>query len=266
MTFVLGKIFWLLAAPGNFLVLLLVLGAVQLAFSRRRRGFGCVAAATLGMAAIAVLPIGEWLLLPLENRFPVPAPLPEKVDGIIVLGGPVEDIITEARGQVALNDAAARLTEAEVLARRFRSARVVVTGGDRYVLATGFPEAAIMRDFLTARGIEAGRITTENRSRTTWENAVYGREVAEPRPGETWLLVTSALHMPRAVGCFRKAGWTVLPYPVDYRTTGTFSAAPALSFAHELELVTAATKEWIGLAAYRVLGHTDALFPAPAGP
>jgi len=262
LSFILGKIFWLVAAPGNFLALLLVAGVVRLALSRGRRGFAWIATATFGLAAIAVLPIGEWLVLPLENRFPLPAPLANHVDGIIVLGGAVEDIIGEARATVALNEAAARLTDAELLARRYPSARILVSGGDRYLMATGFPEAGIMQRFLTERGIDAGRIIAESRSRTTYENAVFGREEAKPKPGETWLLVTSALHMPRAVGCFRQAGWMVLPYPVDYRTTGEFSAAPVFSLAHELTLVTAAMREWLGLAAYRLLGHTDALLPA----
>ena len=266
MTFILGKIFWLLATPGNFLVLVLLVGVLWFVLSRRRRGFALVVAAVAVMTVIAVFPVGEWLSLPLENRFSVPLPLPEKIDGIVLLGGPVEDLITGARAQIALNDAVARLTDAEVLARRFALARVVVTGGDRYAFATGFPEGAIMRDFLVARGVEPERIIAETRARTTYENAVYSLEEAKPKPGETWLLVTSALHMPRAVGCFRKVGWTVLPYPVDYRTTGAFSVRPVLSFEHELELVTAATKEWIGLVAYRVLDHTDALFPAPAAP
>src|SRR5262249_43673208 len=152
---------------------------------------------------IAVLPIGEWLLLPLENRFPVPAPLPERVDGIIVLGGAVEDIVGEARASVAVNEAAARPTDPELLARRDPPARILVSGGDRYLMATGFPEATIMQRFLTERGIDPDRIIAETRSRTTYENAIYSREEARPKPGETWLLVTSALHMPRSVGCFR---------------------------------------------------------------
>jgi uncharacterized SAM-binding protein YcdF (DUF218 family) len=107
----------------------------------------------------------------------------------------------------------------------------------------------------------------ESRSRTTRENALFSRRLVEPHEGERWLLVTSAWHMPRSVGCFRQAGFPVVPYPVDYRTRGpqdrwrTFS-----SLSEGLRRLDLATKEWIGLLGYRLAGYTDALFPGPPDP
>jgi uncharacterized SAM-binding protein YcdF (DUF218 family) len=111
--------------------------------------------------------------------------------------------------------------------------------------------------------VPEARIVFERNSRNTWENAVDARALAAPQPGETWLLVTSAFHMPRAVGCFRRAGWTVTPFPVDYRADPaewpSLLRPPARRFA-ELGL---ATRETLGLVAYRLLGYTDALWPGP---
>ena len=107
------------------------------------------------------------------------------------------------------------------------------------------------------------RLRFEDRSRNTFENAVYSFETAKPKPGETWLLVTTAMHMPRSIGCFRKAGWDIFPYPVDYRTTGDVSFVPDFAFAEGLARINIAFREWLGLAAYWAMGRTDALLPAP---
>jgi uncharacterized SAM-binding protein YcdF (DUF218 family) len=219
MTFVLSKLFWYVASPGNLCVLLILAGALRLALTRRRRGLALVLAGGLGLAAIAVLPLSAWAIAPLENRFPQPA-MPDRVDGIVVLGGGVNPRISAARGRPSVRDAAERLFAAGELARRYPGARIVMSGGEAAIFPTGRPEATVMRDVLVSQGIDASRIATETTSRNTYENAVETRRLMQPKPGEVWILITSAWHMPRAVGCFRTAGWTILPYPVDYQTTG----------------------------------------------
>jgi uncharacterized SAM-binding protein YcdF (DUF218 family) len=260
MGFVVGKLFWAIAAPGNLLLLLIGLGAVRLQTSRRRRGFRLVVAPLVLLLAIAALPVGQWLVMPLEARFPQPV-LPARVDGNIVLGGAVEPVISRAHGQVALNDAAERLVESLTLARRYPEAKLLVTGGEAAILPRGESEADTMRAFFIEQGVDPARLLVEDRSRDTYENAVFSRDLVAPTREDVWILVTSAMHMPRAVGCFRRLDWEVLPYPVDYRA----EAAPRPSFflSEHLQLVDVAAKEWVGLVAYRLLGHTDALFPGP---
>jgi uncharacterized SAM-binding protein YcdF (DUF218 family) len=267
-TFVASKLLWIVVAPGNLLLIVLVAGVIVAAWSRRRRGFGLIAAATAGLLLIAALPIGPWLTAPLEDRFP-PIAAPARVDGIVVLGGSVDPGLSQSRGQITLVAAAGRVTETVVLARRFPEARVVISGGDGSLFPGGLSEATATRDLLVDLGVAAERIVVEGNSRNTYENAVMSHAAAEPKSGETWLLVTSALHMPRAVGCFRRVGWTIVPYPVDYRTTLKLTTSPGLQpgllLADDLMLVTFAVKEWLGLAAYYALGRTDALLPAPLG-
>jgi len=264
-TFVLSKLLWIVVAPGNLLLLMLVIGVVVAASSGRRRGFGLIVVATTGFLSIAALPIGSWLAAPLEDRFPAIA-VPARVDGIVVLGGSVDAGLTQSRGQVALVAAAGRITETVVLARRFPEARVVISGGDGSLFPAARSEAAATRDLLIDLGVAAERIVLEGSSRNTYENAVMSYAAAQPKVGETWLLVTSALHMPRAVGCFRRAGWTIIPYPVDYHTapkSRTISGIrPGLLLADNLALLTLAVKEWVGLAAYYALGRIDTLLPA----
>ena len=119
-----------------------------------------------------------------------------------------------------------------------------------------------MAEFLVETGIPQGRITLEGRSRNTYENAVFSYEEARPKPEETWILVTTAWHMPRAVGCFRRAGWHITPFPVDFRTAGYPIFSSEISLAEGLLLTTVALKEWVGLVAYRAIGRTGALLPA----
>ena len=117
---------------------------------------------------------------------------------------------------------------------------------------------------MAAFGIPRERLIIENKSRNTAENVAFRTRLASPRPGENWLLVTSALHMPRAVGLFRKAGFPVVAWPVDYRTSGREGIGLFRdSAADSLQNTTIGMREWLGLIAYRLSGKIDQLLPAP---
>ncbi|HEX4113216.1 MAG TPA: YdcF family protein, partial [Stellaceae bacterium] len=214
--FVLGKLYWYIVAPGNLLTIILLIGAVTLLSRRRRTGAVLAGIAAVGFAAILVTPIPDWTILPLEDRFPRPR-LPDRLDGIVVLGGAVDEAITRARHAPTVNDSAERVIETAALARRYPAATIVLSGGEG-LRSIGWNEAAPTRDILESLGVPAGRMVLETRSRNTIENAEDSFALVHPQPGQNWLLVTSAFHMSRAVGCFRHVGWQVIPYPVDYRT------------------------------------------------
>ena len=150
------------------------------------------------------------------------------------------------------------------LARRYPGVPVVVSGGN----GSGFPdqsrltEAAAMRKLLVEDGVNADRVVMEDRSRNTFENAFYSKEVAKPQAGQVWLLVTSANAVPRAVGCFRHVGWDVLPVPVEYHSGGR-GITVDFDFAGELDGLRDPVHEWIGLVAYRLLGRVDSFFSWP---
>jgi uncharacterized SAM-binding protein YcdF (DUF218 family) len=104
----------------------------------------------------------------------------------------------------------------------------------------------------------------EGRARNTIENAIYAKQLARPKLGERWLLVTSAYHLPRAVGAFRKVGFPVEAYPVDWRTRGVRDLLrPFWSVGDGLRRVDTAVREWVGLAAYWMTGRSSELFPGP---
>ncbi|AWJ82842.1 hypothetical protein TSH58p_04505 [Azospirillum sp. TSH58] len=267
MSFVLSKLLWLLVSPGNLLVLILTAGTALL-FIRRLAHWGrrLVVAVTVGFVIVMVTPIASWVALPLEERFPRPE-LPERVDGIIMLGGAVNPPITLDRGEPSLNDAAERVLGFAELIRRYPQAHAVFTGGSGRLAgqdALELREDLAVRGALRQVGIDPDHVTYENESRNTWENALFSQRLVRPKPGETWVLVTSAMHMPRSVGIFRQVGWEVIPYPVDYRTRLGGRPFVRFEFDKQIDALQDPIREWIGLVAYRLMGRTDSLFPGPA--
>ncbi len=252
-----------LVNPGNLFVLVLLVGAVLLWTPARRSGRTLVAFAVLGGLLAATVPAGRYALLALENRFPAVSEWPSRVDGAVVLGGMVDPFVTRARGQLALGDAVERLFALAEIGRRYPEAKLVFSGGSGVLGRQDATEADALRPHLAAFGLDPTRVVFEGRSRNTDENARLTRALVQPRPGETWLLVTSAFHMPRAVGVFRRAGWTIVPYPVDYHLEPEPPPGWGFDFLGGLGMLRAAMHEWSGLAVYRVTGKTDALFPAP---
>jgi uncharacterized SAM-binding protein YcdF (DUF218 family) len=263
MFFILSKILGFFAVPSNDLISIGLIGLVLLCTPFRRLASWLIVTSLVLIAFVGFSPLGRILILPLEQRFP-PCDLSRgPPDGIVVLGGAISPDISLARGAVALNDSAERITVAAEMALRYPNARIIFSGGTG-ALFNGAPEAPIAVKEFEALGIAHDRITAEEQSRNTIENAVFSRLVVQPKPGERWLLVTSAFHMPRAIAVFRAAGFPVEACPVDWRTRGPIDAtAPFDSFTAGLDMTDVAAHEWVGLAAYRLTGRTAELFPAP---
>jgi uncharacterized SAM-binding protein YcdF (DUF218 family) len=262
--FVLSKTIGHLAMPSNLMMAIGLIGLVLL-FTRFRRLASWLIVTSLVLIALGgYSPLGRILLLPLEDRFPAWDASRGAPDGIVVLGGAVSPDISAARGVVALNGAAERLTVTAELAHRYPDARIIFTGGTASLDSSAPLEAPLAVKEFEALGVAHDRITAEEQSRNTIENAVFSRLLAQPKPGERWLLVTSASHMPRAIAAFRAAGFPVEAYPVNWHTQGQRDAAELFaSFPEGLAMTDYAVHEWLGLAAYRLTGKTSELFPAP---
>lgn len=264
MFFSLSKLFWLLSQPVTLVFLLILVG-----FFALWRGARKLALTALGLSSFILFvgcftTLGAVLLTPLEERFSQPEQLPGHVDGIIVLGGYMDGEINAGRRGFELNSAADRLVETLRLARLYPDARIIVSGGKGTFFEESQPEADSTRSLLEALGFSGERFLYENQSRNTVENASYSKALAKPQEGETWLLVTSAYHMPRAIGCFRKAGFDVLAWPVDYKTR--LNEGLTIYFEQPLPALSRlsmAMREWIGLFAYWLTGKTDMLLPQP---
>lgn len=255
MFFYLSKIFWFFVNPGNLILFTVGFGVFLLWVGHRTAGRAVATFGILLFLIFGLLPVGSWALGVLEETVPPPKTLPSHVDGIITLGGGINPFITAERDQVTLTNSAERLTEFMRLARMYPQARLIFTGGSNDPLRQNFSEADAARRFMREQGFDVSRVIFETRARNTDENVRYSYELASPTRTETWVLITSAYHMPRALGVFRKKGWQVIPYPVDYRTDPQASFFTQFSVSHNLRLATMAWHEWLGLLIYRLTGR-----------
>lgn len=264
MFFYASKVLGFFAIPSNFLILMGVVGVILLRTRFARAGWGLVVASLVLLAIFGLSPVGNALMVPLEQRFP---PWDERrgaPHGIVVLGGAVSPDISHARDAVALNEAAERLTVVAAMGQRYPDARIVFSGGSNAIMYGGRPEAEFALRLLESLGVARGRVVAEDKSRNTVENAQFTRALVNPKPGERWVLVTSAYHLPRAVGVFRAAGFPVEAHPVDWRTRGAIDTfRPFLTVGDGLRRTDTAVREWIGLVAYRLTGRSSDLFPGP---
>ena len=263
MFFVLSKTIGLFAVPSNDLIFIGLIGLVLLCTRFRRLASWLIVTSIVLIAFVGFSPLGRLLILPLEQRFPAWNPSRGPPDGIIVLGGAISPDISLARGVVALGAGAERITYATELARRYPEARIIFSGGTGSLFGGAVEAPYAVKEF-EALGIAHDSITAEEQSRNTIENAVFSRLLAQPKPGEHWLLVTSGYHMPRAMAAFRAAGFAVEACPVDWRTRGPIDATELFpSLTAGLGMTDVALHEWIGLIAYRLAVKTDQLLPSP---
>ena len=262
--FVVSKVFWNLVQPLSLVFLFAAFALLLIGLKHLR-----LAAAALSFALVVLFltlytTLGSFLLQTLEARFPWPAGDPPELACMIVLGGAFETEVTTARGGMDLNQAADRFVEALRLAIRYPEAKILVSGGDGSLSGIYEGDAAASIRFFEAFGISRDRLIAETTSRNTDENAQNSRELLASNGLGQCLLITSAFHMPRSVGLFRKANVEVTPWPVDYRTAGNISFA--LDFTQPTlnsQQMSTAVREWVGLVAYRLMGRIDAVFPAP---
>ena len=263
MFFILSKTVVFLLLPSNFLILLGLAGLVLLATRFARAGRRLLVASLALLALAGFTPLGAVLSHKLESRFPPWDASRGAPDGIIVLGGAILPRLSQDHGTPAVTADAARIIAIGKLARDYPNARIVYSGGDSSLLGNE-PEANFLYPLLDSIGVPRTRVMLELRSRNTEENAVFTKALVQPKPGERWLLVTSAQHMPRAIGCFRRVGFAVEAYPVAWHTRRAIRLAPMDTLSGGLGRLDNAVHEWIGLVSYWLTGRTSELLPGPA--
>lgn len=270
--FAASKVLWALARPDHLLLVLLSLAALLL---WRNRGAARTAGGWLlggGLALfwlVALYPLGNWLLYPLETRFSRAPVVPSALAGAVVLGGGESLARSRHWQRLEVKEGGDRYLELLDLAHRYPDLPLLFAGGAGSLAGSEFGGARALQPLLQSRGLEE-RVQLEGRSRNTHENAVLARPLAEAvnaeRESDTWLLVTSAFHMPRAVGVFRAAGWQIQPHPVDFRSLPPSRQGLNFDLVDNLEGLTLGVREWLGLMAYRLSGRTREFLPGPHRP
>ncbi len=266
MFFVLSKVFWSLIQPLNALCLLGLLGWV-IRFRWDLLGQRMMNAALILILILGLLPIGPAMVVWLERQYPTPAKLPEKIDGIIVLGGAFEAHLTKSTGHIVANDQIDRALCFVELARKYPNAELVFSGGAGDMTSPDAMEGEDARKFFELSSIEGRKVVYEEKSRNTYENVLYTMEMVDPKNAENWIVTTSAYHMPRTVGIFEKFGWHVVPYQCDPKTDGTYENVIRRlpSVTGNFHMLNLAVKEIIGGIVYYLTNKSAFIIPPASG-
>jgi uncharacterized SAM-binding protein YcdF (DUF218 family) len=265
MFFFLSKTLGVVLLPSNFLIGIGIVGLLLLLTRFAAQGRKLVIASVLLLAICGLSPIANLLLYPLESRFPPWDASRGAPDGIVVLGGAILPDLSAAHGVAVFGASVDRIIAAAGLARRYPNTRIVFSGGNANLVASdAAKEADFAMPVLEGFGLSGDRLIMERRSRNTEENAEFSKALVSPKAGERWLLVTSAHHMARSVGIFRKIGFDVEPYPVDWRAGGRDDLWKFfIHFPEGLSRIDTASREWMGIVAYWLTGKTSEFFPGP---
>lgn len=260
--FYFSKILWGMISPDSLFVILLTLCLLLLLFRQSKKAAILLGLLTCCTLFLSFFPVGEWMLYPLESRFQHNPDLPEHVDGIIVLGGSVIPDLSVEWQQLETNQTHERLSSFIQLARLYPDARLVFSGGNASLDRHKPTEAQIAETYFSQTGISPDRLIIENKARNTAENVSYSMQLVHPRENEIWLMITTAYHMPRAMGVFCRLNWKVIPYPVDHETLPSKLYQPEFNLIGHANHLVLASHEWLGLLAYYLSGKTHQLFPA----
>jgi uncharacterized SAM-binding protein YcdF (DUF218 family) len=255
MFFAVSKLLWMLAAPSHWLGAMVLACALCLVLGQVRPARVLAMASALLLLVAGVVPLNSYIIRGLENQYPRSA-WPAHVDGILILGAGYNTAVLRARHAPASNAAAYRLTEAYAAALHYPNARVVFTGGSGALGGTDWSEAESARYVLIQMGLDPKRLILESRSRNTDENIRFSRELVKPNAGETWLLVTSAVHMPRSMAIARKNAWPMVAWPSDY-ITGPEIGGADFNIGPNLAMTDFAVHEAAGVLAYRLTGKSQ---------
>ena len=261
--FWLSKLIWILISPDTLLAVLILAGVGLLLAGAVKKAKILLSLSALAIVAVCVLPLGTLLLAPLENRFPSPPKLPDHVDGIICLGGAENAYLSSFTGQAEVGAAAERYLGFIRLIRSYPDAIRLFSGGSGSLSHQDFRDADVAKMAFEDLGLDSSSVIYESCSRNTYENGKSSKAAVNPKPGQNWIFVTTAAHIPRAVGVFRKLGWKVIPYPVDHVGSQNMPVKLSMNFSGNLDRLKWAVREWTGLTAYYLTGKTSEWVPGP---
>lgn len=267
MFFILSKIFWVLAKPLNCLAFMMVLGLLLRLKWRRAGGF-ILTTACLLFLLLGLFPVGPNMMVYLERQYQRPQTLPEQIDGFIVLGGAFHGYLSHVHGYPVAAPTAERIHDFIRLGREYPQAKLVFSGGSGDPVHQQYIEAPVIEDFFEDMNAPRSNLILESASRNTYQNARYSYDLVKPEAGQTWVLITSAYHMPRAMAVFSALDWNVIPYPTDHNTTLKYHVLSSrkINVARNFDMLETGLKEWIGTAIYYLTGKSALPFPAKIVP
>ena len=261
MFFYLSKIFWAVASPLNFIWILCLFSLIYALIKRQKINKASLIA-IYSFLILGFFPVGPNIIVLLERQYERPAVMPDKADGIIVLGGGFNAERGHITGMMTANSGINRAIDFVDLAMKYPKAKLVYSGGSGTIFHQDKGETAIAEKFLKLTAIDKGRVIYEHKSRNSFENVKNSKKLVKPSRDEQWIVVTSMFHMPRVMGVFKAQEWDVLPYPSSPLTVGEYRILPhGLEVEHNFMLLTKGVKELIGGVIYYFSGKSAFILP-----
>jgi len=253
--FISSKIIWILISPGSIALIWFLIGVYLLWKDKIAISRVFLSSLLFFLLMIAVFPIEDWLLYSLESQYAV-NPRLDNVDGIIVLAGSEDAVLSSHWNQVVTGGATERNLTFIMLANKYPNANLVFSGGSGSLLEQEYKPADVAERLFMEQGIDVDRIVFERKSRNTSENIVFTKKIIKPKTSEQWVLITTGLHMPRSMGIACKENWAVTPYPVDFRINPDKLFSVGWDLSGSLSELEIGIKELIGLLVYRFSGKS----------
>ena len=257
MSFYLSKILWLIVNPFNIFIFITLFTMFLYFINFRRLSLIIYLINFIFIALISFLPIGSYLTYIIEKEFHTNTKIPERVDGILILGGATNPLLFKEFDQISLNGSAERLVESVMIIRKFEKAKVIFSGGSGIVNRSDLGHSQVAKLFYKQMGVDTNKIFFEDKSRNTHENIIYSKKIAKPKKNENWLIITSAFHMKRALFIAEKNNWKLIPYAVDFKNVKEFKLTPNLNLLSNLNSFQSGLHEWLGLVSYYLMGRTE---------
>jgi uncharacterized SAM-binding protein YcdF (DUF218 family) len=199
-------------------------------------------------------PFSNFLLTKIEDfiktsKYPV-----QQLTGVIVLGGSFDlELESKERNEVLLNSSAERLTKALEIYKKNPRLLILFSGASNKINPIGWSESDMAKKFFLEQGVRSENLIFENKSRNTFENIIYSKDIIKTNKG-TWGLVTSASHMPRSYFGFKKQGLILEPISVDYRTGTSPIFWINFDIKKGLENWNVILHEVVGICYYKITG------------
>ena len=256
MSFFLSKFLWYFVNPFSLFIFLFFLSFIFLILKKTKIYLVLFSISLIYILLISILPIGKLGIYFLEREFHTRIEYPDKIDGILILSGATKPYLSNEYNSIEINASAERLIESVFLIRKHQKAKIIFSGGSGALKFSKLTHAKVAKKFFEKMNVDNGQIIYENKSRNTYENIIFSKKIAMPNKNESWLLVTSAFHMKRAILIAKKQNWKFIPYPVDFNQPKKISLKPSIDMFSNLSTLQVAFHEWLGLFSYYILGRT----------
>ena len=260
MSFFFSKIIWLILNPFNIFVFFNLLTIILFFFNLKKITITIFFINSFFLLIVSFFPIGNYLIYQIEKEYHSNIQIPEKLDGILILGGATNALMFKEYNQINVNDSAERLIESVKIIKKFKNSKVIFSGGSGILNRSDLGHSQVAKSFYSLMGLNTDKIIFENKSKNTFENILFSKNIAKPKNNDRWLLITSAAHMKRAILVGLKQDWYLIPYAVDFQNTKKFQFTPNLNLLSNLYSFQKASHEWTGLLAYYLMNRTKKVF------